>query len=164
MLDLSRYRLDLERRHFGIAAAALFAIWFYFSWITGPNGVRIQELREAIETTGQQMEQLRVIREKQAHIDKLLDPGEAAQTIETRVERVARELKMQRPQITKEADSTGTSPNRVRVQMNSLYLRELIEFLKKIEEFPVTIQVVRLEIEKQANVAGITLVLSDLNL
>ncbi len=121
------------------------------------------ELREALATRTQQVEQLATLKAKLAEIDKLTSQADNSQSIEARVERVGRELGVS-PVIKKVGDGSITEPNKVEVTLPNLYLRNLIDFMKKIEQFPVTVQVLKLEITKQQNVANIQLVLSDLNL
>ncbi len=162
-IDLSRYKLDWSHKHTGVAAGVLLAIWVYFSLIVGPNSERLQALENDIALKERQISQLKNLGQRQGEIDALIGPGGENRSIESRVEQVGRELGV-RPLIRKVADGSGSEPNTVEVRLGGLYLKELIDFLKKIEAFPVTIQIVRLEVTKVQSRGGIVLLLSDLRL
>ncbi|MBI4870183.1 MAG: type II secretion system protein M [Candidatus Riflebacteria bacterium] len=154
---------ELTRRHAAIAGGCLFGIWFYFAGIAVPQGQQLDELRSSLEAARRQERQVGELRKRLADIDRLTGGAAKGQSIETRVERVAREISVT-PEIRKVGDGSITEANKVEVRLPNLYLKDLVGFLLKIEQFPVTIQVVKLEIRKQQNVATVSLVLSDLNL
>ncbi|MBI2944823.1 MAG: type II secretion system protein M [Candidatus Wallbacteria bacterium] len=156
--------LELTRRQAALGLGILAGVYVYFSLIVGPQSERIATLRAEVEKQGRQAKAAEELRVLNAECDKLTGSGQSdAQSIEARVEKVGRELGLA-PTIRKLSESSATEPNKVEVRLGNLYLREMVEFLSRIEKFPVTVQVVRFEINKQGSMAGVALILSDLTL
>lgn len=152
-----------DRRQLGIGGAILAGLWIYASVITGPNSEKIDELRRLVEKKTQQLDQLRSLQQRLAEGDGMTVQADTSLSIEARVEKVGRELG-KTPVIRKIGDGSPAEASKVEVRLGDLYLRELIDFLSRLQQFPITIQIVRLEIAKQQNVANISLILTDLNL
>jgi type II secretory pathway component PulM len=155
---------DLDRKQAGWIAGALALIWVYFSLVTGPNSDTLSELNESVETKRKQLNQIEQLALKLSECDKLMaGHTDSPQSIETRVEKVGRDLSLQ-PTIRKLGDGSLSEPNKVEVRLANLYLRQLVEFMRRVEAFPVTVQIVKVDVTKQGNVASLALILSDLNI
>ncbi|MBI3890412.1 MAG: type II secretion system protein M [Candidatus Wallbacteria bacterium] len=156
--------LDITKRQVGMGLGVLVGLYVYFALIAGPNSDRLEKLHAEVEKHARQAAAAEELRTVNAQCDKLTGGGQAdAQSIEARVEKVGRELALT-PTIRKLSESSATEPNKVEVRLGNLYLRDMVEFLSRIERFPVTVQVVRFEIDKQQNMGSVALVLSDLTL